>query len=73
MGRILIRKNRIRNIVDDINRYGHTNHETMPASNLVPKIRYGGTVSRNQKLENKCWGFVTLWCGSGSGSPDPYL
>ncbi len=21
----------------------------------------------------QCWGSVTFWCGSGSGSPDPYL
>ncbi len=22
---------------------------------------------------NQCWGYVTFWCGSGSGSSDPYL
>ncbi len=22
---------------------------------------------------HQCWGSVTFWCGSGSGSPDPYL
>jgi hypothetical protein len=25
------------------------------------------------KMIKRCWGSVTFWCGSGSGSTDPYL
>jgi hypothetical protein len=26
-----------------------------------------------KQCKNQCWGSVTFWCGSGSGSSDPYL
>jgi hypothetical protein len=44
------------------------------SDHIKVKLRNAGPfLARSGSAYRQCWGYMTFWCGFGSGSPDPYL